>query len=80
MLAARVLAAAILHIHHVGRFVRKAEGGAGVAGVAIDGVARTALVSAAWGLDVDHALEFMLCAVQCAAVALHSEVGMGLAS
>lgn len=40
--APRVFAAAVLHVHHEGALVRQAEGGAGVAGMAIDWVARAA--------------------------------------
>lgn len=46
VLAPRVLAAAVLHVHHEGALVRQAEGSAGVAGVAVYRVAGAARLPA----------------------------------
>lgn len=80
VLAARVLAAAVLDVHHEGALVGEAVGRPRVSRVAVDGVAGAPGLSAAGGLDVHHVLELVLRAVDRASVSLHAEVGVGLAS
>lgn len=55
VLAVRVLAAAVLHVHHEGALVRQAKGGAGIAGVAVDRVADAAGLPADEGTKATRA-------------------------
>lgn len=80
VLAARVLAAAVLDVHHEGALVGEAVGRPRVPRVAVDRVTGAPGLSAAGGLDVHHVLELVLRAVDRASVPLHAEVGVGLAS
>lgn len=80
VLAAWVLAAAVLDVHHQRTLVRKAERGTRIARVTVDRVSRAARVSTARRLHIDHSLELVLCAVERPAVSFHAEVGVGLTS
>lgn len=79
VLAPRVLAAAVLDVHHEGALVGEAVGRPRVPRVSVHGVAGASGLSAAGGLNVHHVLELVLRAVNRASVAFHAEVRVGLA-
>lgn len=80
VLAPRVLAAPVLHVHHGGGLVRQAEGRPRVAWVPVHWVPGAGGVLATGSFHVDHAPELMLRAIEGSAVAFDAEVGVGLAA